>query len=141
MTKGLTTTTTVHFRQGRGTRKVMERGEEPSPVVSAVPRISRLMALAIWMQELVDTGEVADYAELARLAHVSRTRVSQIMNLTLLAPDVEEAVLFLPSTDGKRASIRERNIRPIAAVLDWRRQRGMWDRMVGSRETGTGVPA
>ena len=123
MTKGLTTTTTVHFRQGRGTRKVMKRGEAPELVVSAGPRISRLMALAIHTQELVDTGEVAGYPELARLAHISRPRITQILNLTLLAPDIQEAILFLPCTDGGRGAIGERRVRPICAVLDWRRQR------------------
>lgn len=38
------------------------------------------------MQDIVDRGEVADYADLARQAHVSRPRITQIMNLTLLAP-------------------------------------------------------
>ena len=47
--------------------------------------------------------EMGDYADLARLAHVSLSRVSQIMNLTLLAPDIQEAILFLPATDGGRA--------------------------------------
>jgi hypothetical protein len=70
MTKGLTTTTRVYFKQGRGTRKVMKEGEAPEPPQSAVPRISRVMALAIWMHELADAGEVADYADLARLAHI-----------------------------------------------------------------------
>jgi len=59
------------------------------------------MALAIHTRALVDRGEVADYAELARLAHVSRPRITQIMDLTLLAPDVQEAILFLPVIDGK----------------------------------------
>ena len=105
----LRATARVHFRQGRGTRKLIKRGEEPEPPPqSAVPRISRLMALAIHVQELVDRGEVADYAELARLAHVPRARISQIMNLTLLAPDIQEAILFLPSTDGTRGSLRAR---------------------------------
>jgi hypothetical protein len=126
VTKGLTTTTQVHFKQGRGTRKVMTKGEAPAPVMSAVPRISRLMALAIRMQELVDRGEVADYADLARLAHVSRPRITQIMNLTLLAPDIQEAILFLPRTDGGREAIGEREVWPIRAVLDWRRQRRVW---------------
>ena len=63
--RGLSTTTVVHFKQGRGTRKVMKRGEEPKPPRYAVPRIARLMALAIHMQELVDKREVADYADLA----------------------------------------------------------------------------
>jgi len=94
------------------------------------------MALAIRMQELVDTGEVADYAELARLAHVSRARITQIMNLTLLAPDIQEAILFLPPTDGRRAPVRERHVRPICAVPDRRKQRRMWDEMVSSRNGG-----
>ena len=131
MTKGLTTTTTVHFRQGRGTRKVMKEGVAPEPPRSTVPRVSRLMALAIRMQELVDAGEVADYAELARLAHVSRTRISQIMSLTLLAPDIQEAILFLPCTDGGCGAVGERRARSICAVADWRNQRRMLGEMVG----------
>jgi len=138
---GLTNTTVVHFKQGRGTRKVMEAGEEPeSPPHSAVPRISRLMALAIRMQDLVDRDEVADYAELARLAHVSRARISQIMNLTLLAPDIQEAILFLPSTDGPRGSVCERTLHRICAVPDWRKQRRILSRLVGSRDSGTRDP-
>ena len=138
---GLTNTTVVHFKQGRGTRKVMEAGEEPeSPPHSAVPRISRLMALAIRMQDLVDRDEVADYAELARLAHVSRARISQIMNLTLLAPDIQEAILFLPRTDGGRAHIAEQQVRRICGVTDWRRQRRVWGGLVGSRDSGVGDP-
>jgi len=64
----------------------MKEGEEPEPpALGSVPRISRLMSLAIRMQELVDGGEVANHADLARLAHVSRARITQIMNLLLLA--------------------------------------------------------
>jgi len=84
---------------------------------------------------------VADYAELARLAHVSRARISQIMNLLLLAPDIQQAILFLPRTDGPHAPIRERHVRPICAVLDWRKQRGVWGGLAGSRDSGTGDPA
>jgi len=76
------------------------------------------MALAIRMQELVDTGEVADYADLARLAHVTRARITQIVNLLHLAPDIQEALLFLPMTNGGRAPIRERAVRPVAAIID-----------------------
>ena len=64
MTQALTTTTQVHFEQGRNTRKLIRGGEEAEVPRKAVPRISRLMALAIRMQDLVDRGEVADYAEL-----------------------------------------------------------------------------
>jgi hypothetical protein len=93
---------------------MMRQGEAAVAMVSAVPRISRLMALAIWMQELVNRGEVADYAELARLAHVSRARITQIMNLTLLAPDIQEAILFLPRSNGGWGDTGERGARWLA---------------------------
>ena len=104
----------------------MKRGEEPSPAVNAVPRISRLMALAIHMQDLVDSGEVADYAELARLAHVSRPRITQIMNLTLLAPDVQEAILFLPLALEGTDKVTERGLRTLTGDLSFVNQRSTW---------------
>jgi len=134
MRKGPTITKKVHFRQGRGTRKVLEEGKPKAPEAPGrVPRLSRLMALAIHMQELVDSDEVTDYAELARLAHVSRARITQIMNLQHLAPDIQEEILFLPRTDGGRAPIREHMVRPIAAVIDWRMQRRRWNDLKGRR--------
>ena len=132
MTKGFKVTKQVHFRQGRGTRKVMKEGESPkSEPTGSVPRISRLMALAIHMQDLVDKGEVVDYAELARLAHVSRARITQIMNLLHLAPDIQEDILFLPKTENGRDPIGERDVRLICPVIDWRKQRVGWKRVLG----------
>jgi len=54
----------------------------------------------------------------------------EIMNLLLLAPDIQEELLLLPLTDGGRAPIRERMLRPIAAVIDWRKQRKMWKQVL-----------
>ena len=69
---------------------------------------------------------VADYTALARLGHVSRARVTQIMNLLCLAPDLQEALLFMPRTERGRDPIILRDLQPIAAVLDWREQRRLW---------------
>jgi len=63
--------------------------------VGRVPRISRLMALAVRMEGLVRGGQVKDYAELARLGGVSRARVTQVLNLRNLAPAIQERLLFL----------------------------------------------
>jgi hypothetical protein len=84
------------------------------------------MALAIHMQRLIDEGVVRNYAELARLGHVTRSRISQIMNLNLLAPDIQEEILFLPRVDHGRDPIREHAVRPIAATIDWGKQRRIW---------------
>ena len=62
------------------------------------------------------------------------------MNRLLLAPDVQEAILFLPRTDGLHATIGERYVRPIGALPDWLKQRRMWEEMVGLHDSGIGDP-
>jgi len=67
--------------------------------------------------------------------------ISQIMNLSHLAPEIHEAVLFLPRVESGKDPITERDLRPIAALADWGRQRGMWeatrrDRLHGLNKNG-----
>jgi hypothetical protein len=84
------------------------------------------MALAIHFDQLIREGTVTDYAELARLGHVTRARVTQIMNLLSLAPEIHEEIQFLPRIERGKEPIQERDLRPIVAVPDWRKQRRMW---------------
>jgi hypothetical protein len=90
------------------------------------------MALALRFEQLVRSGQVRDFAELARLGHVSRARVSQIMNLRLLAPDIQEQILFLPPTLRGRDPIRLALVQPIALEFDWGKQRRQWAALVPS---------
>jgi hypothetical protein len=140
MHDGLTVEFDVHFARGPAGRREIVPGEAP-PVpdllIGSVPRVARLMALAIRCEELVRCGEVADYAELARLGHVTRARMSQIINLLNLAPDIQEEILFLPRTTKGRDSIGERDLRPITAVADWRAQRRMWEALLVNRTART----
>ena len=87
----------VHFQIGHKGRKRMRPGQRaPAPeVAGAVPRLARLLALAIRFEGLVREGEVRDYADLARLGQVTRARITQIMNLLNLAPDIQEDILLL----------------------------------------------
>ena len=118
---------TIHFgREGRGARKVIHEGAAPPSVPGRVPRVSRLMALAIRFDGLVKSGVVADYAELAQLGHVTRARVSQVMSLLYLAPAIQEDVLFLPRIEAGRDRIVLRDLLPIAAMADWGMQLRMW---------------
>jgi hypothetical protein len=106
----------------------------PSPVpLGRVPRVARLLALALRLQQLVQTGVIANYAQLARLGHVSRARVTQIVNLALLAPDLQEAVLFLPPTVRGRDPIHVCQLQRVAAELDWRQQRRLWQALLAKR--------
>jgi hypothetical protein len=136
MTTPMTYQCKIKFEgQGRGARKTVrkdDRGASPPKPTGRVPRISKLMALAIRFEELIQRGEVADYAELARLAHVSRARITQIMNLRLLAPDIQEAILFLPCVERGRDEIHLRDLQPITLVPSWRGQRRMWKSFAAS---------
>jgi hypothetical protein len=124
MSTKLTVTRPFHVRQGARGRRELEQGE--ARTAARVPRVSRLMALAIRFDGLIRDGVVTDQAELARLGHVTRARLTQIMNLLNLAPDIQEEVLFLPPTEKGRDAITERDCRPIAAEWNWRKQRRMW---------------
>lgn len=98
-----------------------------------IPRLSKLMALAIRFEGLVERGELRDYADLARLGYVTRARITQIMNLRNLAPDIQEELLFLPRTVKGRDPICETDMRPIVTVPYWQRQRKMWAKLVAQR--------
>jgi hypothetical protein len=96
------------------------------PAVGKVPRVTRLMALAIRFDQLIRDGVVADQAELARVGHVTRARLTQIMNLLNLAPEIQERLLFLAAPEQGRCTLSERLLRPMSAMPDWRRQRMLW---------------
>jgi len=126
---GITVACKVHFKPGAQGRRRLQRGEVPVPPTvepGRVPRLARLMALAIHFDGLIRKGAVRDYADLARLGHVTRARMTQIMNLLNLAPGIQEEILFLPPTSG-RDPVSERQVRPIAAEPDWRKQRRLWN--------------
>ena len=118
----------IHFyREGHGRQRIdTTPREEPAPIKGRVPRVARLMALAIRFGQLLRAGEVVSQSELARLTHVTQPRMTQIMNLLHLAPDIQEAILFLPRTMTGRDPIHEKMLRPVCAELSWERQRLNW---------------
>jgi len=119
----------VHFVRREHGRQVVADAAPHIP--GRTPRVSRLMALAIHFDRLIRQGTVADISELARLAHVTQPRMTQIMNLNHLAPDIQEELLFLSPVTRGRDPIGERDLRPIAAIPDWRKQRAMWEGLRG----------
>jgi hypothetical protein len=81
---------------------------------------------------------VASYAEVAELGHVTRARVSQVTNLLNLAPDIFEALLFLPRTERGRDPIHLAQLQPIASTYDWGKQRRQWRQL--ERQARDGGP-
>ena len=113
--------TTVCF--SRGPKTEIRLTEAPAPAAARVPLISRLMALAIEYEQLLRLGTVPSLAELARLGHVSATRLSQVMNLLHLAPEIQERLLFLPTVERGDDPIFLRDVQKLARTWDWHEQR------------------
>ena len=119
----LKTSHKLSFRNGtKGVRKAQTKPPKPA-APTKTPHISRLMALAIHCDELVQTGVVKDQTELAALAHVTRGRLSQIMSLLSLAPDIQESILFFEPQESRRQPINEPKLRAMTSELNWERQR------------------
>jgi hypothetical protein len=122
----MTSSFTIECRVNFSERRRDSRRRPDQGNAARVPRISRLMALAIRFGELMRSDEVTTYAELARLGRVTRARMTQVMSLLGLAPDLQEEVLFLPRTVKGRDRVQLRHLLPIAALSDWRQQRVLW---------------
>jgi hypothetical protein len=102
---------------------------EPAPEPTGhAPRIARLLALAHKLDAMVRSGEIRDYAQLARLGHISPARLTQIMVLIHLAPAIQEYILFLSEADARL--IIELGLRKIAREPRWDRQRELFERFL-----------
>jgi hypothetical protein len=136
-----TVTRSIRFAvRGRRKRAIVAMGGDAAtlaPVAGRVPRVSRLMALAIRFDELLRTGVVANPTELARLARFTQPRMKQILNLLRLAPDIQEDILFMNETRSGRPGVHERLLRPLVSAAAWTQQRAMWSALRGSGETST----
>jgi len=97
-----------------------------------VPRVARLLALAHKVDAMVRAGELRDLAHAARVMGLTRARVTQVMNLLLLAPEIQEAILTLPPVTKGRDTVTERTLRRIVAEAEWDRQRLLWNDVSGA---------
>jgi hypothetical protein len=114
---------TVAFRRAPSPRTPLA---EPVPDPQGhPPRIARLVALAHKLDALVRSGEVTGYSELARLGHISPSRLTQIMALLHLAPSIQEYLLFVSAGDAR--SVTELGLRKIAHEPRWDLQRKLFE--------------
>ncbi len=81
------------------------------------------------MQSMIESSQVDTFQQLAEMGRVSQPRMTQIMSLLNLAPDIQEELLYLPEVIHGKAAIHERLLRPLTRELDWRMQRRMWGRI------------
>ncbi|MGD0301273.1 MAG: hypothetical protein ABSE86_29705 [Bryobacteraceae bacterium] len=112
--------------------------DEPAerPGRGRLPQITRVLALAIHLEQLIRRGEAKDYADIGRLSCLCRERVSQIMRLNYLAPDIQVELLYLPPTPTGRYPISETAVRKIANILSWADQRREWAALKNRHHVG-----
>ena len=107
------------IRRGRGQGFSAEAQPEPA---RRPARVAVTLALAHTIQRAIDRGEIRDQADAARKLGVTRARLTQIMDLTLLAPDLQERILFLESR-GAGDPESERDFRIASRAPGWMTQR------------------
>ncbi len=106
-----------------------QSGEKSETAISAASNpipLAYTLAFAHHMEMLISSGEVKDRAELARIFGLSRARVTQILNLILLAPDIQEEILFMQRCEEsprKSQIFTERALRKFSRVTEWEKQR------------------
>src|ERR1035437_9112620 len=106
--------------------------DAPPPGNGRLPRVTQVMALAIQFRDMIQRGEARDYADLARLGCLTRERMSQIMELVWLAPDIQQEILEFPPSGAARFPISEVAVRKIASPLAWNEQRRAWELLKNS---------
>ncbi len=117
--------------QARSSYTVDFSGKSPRRATQAatgrIPRVARMLALAHKIDAKIRAGELRDLADAARAIDVTRARISQIVNLRLLAPEIQEEILDLPPVTNRRDPVSERALRRIVAEPNWDRQIELWN--------------
>lgn len=123
----------VHFATVQRGKGKLRTGPKPKALEvkpGRLPRVARLMALSIKFEQLLKDGTVRDYADLARLGGVSRARITQIMNLRLLAPDIQEKLLFHERVHSAKDTLKLRDLQKVALEADWGRQKSRLEKLL-----------
>ena len=107
----------------------------PSIPVGKVPRVTRLLALAHKFERMLARGEVASMADLARAGRVTRARLSQIMDLVLLAPDIQDEIMSFERVISGRDPVTMKEVQVVLRSAFWPHQRTAWRQAIEARRT------
>jgi hypothetical protein len=101
---------------------VAPQGGNPKPPREPkTPRVVELLRKANEWKALLESGEVASQAEIALREGITRARVTQIMGMLRLAPEIREQILAMHDSS-RRPQITERVLRPIGVITPYRDQ-------------------
>ena len=107
------------IRQGRRKRFVAILSQDP---MHHPARVAVTLALAHKIRQGILSGEIQNQADAARKLGLTRARLSQILDLPNLAPDLQEEILLLETVDG-REPVSERALRGALRFTVWDKQR------------------
>jgi len=102
-----------------------EEAPAPAAPVHRPARVAQMLALAHRFQAAIDHGDYRDRADLARQLGFTRARISQLLDLLTLAPDLQELIIDLEAVDG-REPLTERALRGVVRRESWAEQRRAW---------------
>ncbi len=89
---------------------VPAQAPDPAPGKAPdVPKATRLLVVGYFFERLVREGKVKDYAEIARLTGLTRARVTQLVDLTILSLDVRNQLLLGSDDVSERRLRRSRS--------------------------------
>ncbi len=106
-------------------RRVRLREDVPDRKRARPLRAARMLAMAHEIERLIAEGAFLDRADAAQKLGFTRARISQLLDLTLLAPDLQERLLTMETTEGADP-ITEHGLRVVVAKASWRKQREAW---------------
>ena len=92
-----------------------------------------LFRKALEWQALLQSGQVHNQAEIARREGISRARVTQLMGLQRLAPEIQVHILSMPNAV-RRPAITERALRSIAQIEDAAYQKAKFNELIQAAE-------
>ena len=115
----------VPFAPSQPIKARREPRPDPGPPTLYPSRVARQLALAHALQCRLAAGEFRNPAAMARALGFTRARITQLLNLLLLAPDIQEEILFLELPAGNQL-IHEADLRAVGRSLFWNEQRRRW---------------
>ncbi|MCK4511064.1 hypothetical protein KAW64_04955 [bacterium] len=109
------------------------RGTPKPPKEPKIPRVVELLRVAKEWQRQLDAGEVDTQGAIALREGITRARVTQIMAMLRLSPEIQEHILAMPESIG-RPPLSERALRPIAGLESLADQKARFEEWIQNTE-------
>ena len=110
------------------------RAKSTSPRQPRTPRVAALLRKALSWEAQLESGDIANQAAIAAREGVTRARVTQVLGMLRLAPEIQEQILGMPASV-RRPHVTERALRSISHLKEPLLQIQAFERLRGRDET------